>query len=238
MLGLCTLKGCFVNYIVYIDGFNLFYRIKDFLKNPKLQNLKWLNVEKFCSKTMDRLNLSHKPKLVKIKYFTADIMENNQGSLQNQQAYLSALRTLNKVEIIKGKFKIAYPTGYRYDNDNRKLFEPKEKITIRKPEEKESDVNIAIHIINDCYEQKNLEGIVLISSDTDLCPVLKMVKEKFPDKKIIHVRMKEKDSMSMKKIADSNLRIRLKDIRTSQFTDTVLLTKKDKTIKIKKPKSW
>jgi len=51
-----------IRTIVYIDGFNLYYR------NLKNTPYKWLDIEKFC----ESLLLPGTP-IVKIKYFTARI---------------------------------------------------------------------------------------------------------------------------------------------------------------------
>ena len=213
-------------YIAYIDGLNLFYKIKS-LQNS---NLKWLNIESFIRQYSCFKNL----KLDRIKYFTAYVSEDDTGSLSNQQTYLEALKTLDKVEVIFGKFKKTYPKGYLCD-ENHKMKLPKEKVTIIKPEEKESDVNIGIHIISDCYELKNLKGIILVSSDTDQTPALKMVKEKFPYIEISHIRMNKRGSKSLQDYADFKDRIRFKSLKDSQFPDT--LTNK-KGYEIKKPEEW
>ena len=236
MLGFCFLGGVISTsgiYIAYIDGLNLFYKIKELNRINKI-NLKWLDIKKFIFETVDsdfsNLKLDH------IKYFTANISEDSKGSLRNQQTYLKALETLSNVKIIYGKFKKTYPRGYRYDPKNNKLIEPKEKVVIMKHEEKESDVNLGIHIINDCHRQKYMKGIVLVTSDTDLTPVLRMVKKQFSDKRIIHVSMKKKGSLSLKKYADIHKRVQMNNLKNSQFPDIVI--NEDKNLEIKKPNEW
>ena len=50
-------------------------------------------------------------------------------------------------------------------------------------EEKESDVNIATHLISDAYEDK-FDQAFLISNDSDLLGPIKFIRAKFPTKKL------------------------------------------------------
>ena len=71
--------------IIYIDGFNLYYGA---VKNMPW---KWLGIERYFSSFLpdDEIQI--------IKYFTAKML----GSYKaNQGAYIKALSTLNKVQII------------------------------------------------------------------------------------------------------------------------------------------
>lgn len=62
-----------------------------------------------------------------------------------------------------------------------------DKIDIWDLEEKETDVNIAISMYRLCSRQQSLnvdsriEQLVLISADTDMTPVLKAIREDFPE---------------------------------------------------------
>ena len=120
------------------------------------------------------------------------------------------------------------------EEHTREIVSPKKIVTIKKPEEKESDVNFGIHVISDCFERKNLKGIIIVSSDTDLTPVVRMVKDKFPDKKIIHIRMTRTGSKSIRKHSDITRKLLFKQLQNSQFPDEI----KHGEITIKKPKEW
>ena len=54
----------------------------------------------------------------------------------------------------------------------------------KKKEEKRTDVNIAINMVNDACSDK-CEKLVLVSGDSDLVPALKMIKSLVPAKKLI-----------------------------------------------------
>ena len=76
--------------IIYVDGFNLYYGT---VKGTKW---KWLDVERFFSV------LRQDDDIQAIKYFTAEIEGPHRF---HQQAYLLALATLPKIQIILGRFK-------------------------------------------------------------------------------------------------------------------------------------
>jgi len=140
--------------IVYIDGFNLYYGA---LKNTRW---KWLDLQKYFSM------LRQDDEIIKIKYFTAMLY----GSKGNKQkTYLLALESLPKVETIYGKFKTktveCNVTGCNFPGS--KLFGI--------PEEKRTDVNIALHMLKDAFENK-CERIILVSGDSDLAPAIQMIK--------------------------------------------------------------
>jgi hypothetical protein len=149
--------------IVYIDGFNLYYGV---LKDTP--HLKWLNLERFC-----KLLRPHDD-IQAIRYFTALVTG---PTAPNQGAFLKALATTPLVGVVLGKFKeklakcrvlgCAHPTS--------KMF--------RVPEEKRTDVNIAISMLDDAY-QNLCDHFILFSGDSDLVPAVNMVRHRFPAKKI------------------------------------------------------
>ena len=52
------------------------------------------------------------------------------------------------------------------------------------PEEKRTDVNIAVTMVDDAY-QDLCERFVIVSGDSDLVPAVDQVKARFPDKEVI-----------------------------------------------------
>jgi len=150
--------------IVYIDGLNLYYgAVHD---SPPL---KWLDIEKLCRR------LRPNDDLQVIKYFSSLISGQTRP---NQEMYLRALATLPTVQVVLGRFKTrnvkcgvsgcAYPA--------KKWF--------KVPEEKRTDVNIAVAMVEDAY-QNVCDQLVLISGDSDLVPGVATVRNRFPAKKVI-----------------------------------------------------
>jgi len=149
--------------IIYIGGFNPYY---DVVKNTPW---KWLDIERYFS-----LLLPHDD-IQAIKYFTAKILGSHKA---NQEAYIKALSTLNKVQIIYGLFKYkklkCLVKNCTYQGS--RVFDV--------PEEKRTDVNIAIHMIKDAIDDK-CDRLIVVIGDSDLVPAVKAVKLIAPSKKVI-----------------------------------------------------
>ena len=148
--------------IVYIDGFNLYYgSVKD---TP----YKWLNLERLF--TMLRKD----DDIQAIRYFTAMIVGPRQA---NQQTYLNALATLPRVEVILGLFK---PQTKKCHHTGCTLPQPRLFTTY---EEKRTDVNIGLHMLDDAYADL-CDRLILVTGDSDLVPAIYMVKSRFPKKQV------------------------------------------------------
>jgi len=149
--------------IIYIDGFNLYYGA---VKNTPW---KWLDMERYFS-----LLLPHDD-ILAIKYFTAKILGSHKP---NKDVYIEALSTLNKVQIIYGLFKYEKIKCLvkNCTHQGSKLFNVLE--------EKRTDVNIAIHMIEDAITDK-CDRLIVVSGDSDLVPAVKAVKLVNPNKKVI-----------------------------------------------------
>jgi hypothetical protein len=149
--------------IVYIDGLNLYYGAV-----REAPALKWLNIDLLCRRLRPHDDIQV------IKYFSASIIGPTRS---NQDAYLRALATLTSVQVILGRFKerkvkcgvsSCTHTGSRW---------------FQKPEEKRTDVNIAVAMLDDAY-QDACEHLILISGDSDLVPGVATVRSRFPAKRI------------------------------------------------------
>ena len=152
--------------VIYIDGFNLYYRLK-------YTPYRWLNLQKISEFYLN----PKQHNIVKIKYFTARVRRkgNNTANIIKQNIYLRALKTIPNLSIIFGQFKKRQVRGFLSSSNKSK--EESNIVTITKWEEKESDVNIATHLIEDAYENE-YECAILISNDTDLKTPLLRVKRK------------------------------------------------------------
>ena len=172
---------------IYIDGFNLYYSLKD---TP----YKWLDLQKLSG---FYLNLKQH-KIIKIKYFTAQVKRklNDSSNVTRQNMYLRALHTVPNLETIFGQFKKRQVRGVLCDFEDRKQLN-KNIVKIQKWEEKKSDVNIATHLVADAYQNK-FECAVLLSNDADLTPPLLHIKHKLK-KLVIVISPYEKISAQLKK---------------------------------------
>lgn len=145
---------------IYIDGFNLYYGA---VKNTPY---KWLNLLKMSQMLFPNDSIN------KIKYFTARVSARPGDPDQpiRQQTYFRALQTVPEIEIIEGTFltkEITMPLA----NTN-----PQGYARVIKTEEKGSDVNLAVHLLNDGYK-KDYELAVMVTNDSDLLEPMKLVKQ-------------------------------------------------------------
>lgn len=149
--------------IVYIDGFNLYYGA--IRGGPH----KWLNIEQFF-----RL-LRPGDDIQVIRYYTALIDGSHRP---NQIAYLRALETLPLVKTVLGQFKNKQVTCRVADCPHS----GSRRFTMS--EEKRTDVNIAIDMVNDAHGDI-CDRQILVSGDSDLVPAVNHVKQCFPNMEIV-----------------------------------------------------
>lgn len=143
----------------YIDGFNLYHAI-DGLRDHRL---KWLDLHSLLKVFID-------PKVHRLDnvfYFSAFADWLPDARIRHV-AYVKALENSGVMPIM-GKFKIK-------DRSCRSC-----SATWKGHEEKETDVNIALKLLDDAYQNKYDQALI-ISRDSDLSPALKMVKMRFPEK--------------------------------------------------------
>lgn len=202
---------------IYIDGFNLYYGCL------RKTQYKWLDIEKACSQLLD----TSKNEIHKIKYFTALVKArpNDPTQAVRQLTYLRALATNPKVEIIYGHFlshKVMMP---RADGAGM--------VQVIKTEEKKSDVNIALHMLTDAFKN-DFDLAVLVSNDSDLSDLLRMVKVDL--KKFVGVLNPQahKASFQLREHALFLKQIRAGVLASSQLPTTLT----DSTGTIKKPDAW
>ncbi len=137
---------------VYIDGFNLYYRL---LKSRPA--IKWVNPLALVRRILPQNNVT------KVRYFTARVSGRlDADAPHRQQLYLDALSTLPEVEVHFGTFLetrkyagLVRPALDRTDHENKMPFLPWPDVAyVWKTEEKGSDVNIATYLLLDSF-QKN-----------------------------------------------------------------------------------
>lgn len=204
--------------IIYIDGFNFYYRA---VKNTPY---KWLDFKSLFQKL-----LSPNHQIIHIKYFTAHVSgKQNPSKPIKQQTFLRALKSfIPEIEIFYGHFlthEVFAPLAEPIDNIRT--------VKIIKTEEKGSDVNIAVHILNDAW-LNNYDCAIVVSNDSDLAESMKLVKEQHPNK-ILGLIMPGKGhpSKELMKHADFVKRIRTGILELSQLPNPIPGTN------IYKPKDW
>lgn len=204
--------------IVYIDGFNFYYG------QVRGTPWKWLDLTALFQKALGPQN-----QLVKIKYFTARVQPSPGDPNVNirQDSYLRALQThCPLVEVYYGHF-----LRHRVSMENANP--PPPSVDVWKNEEKGSDVNLALHVLNDAW-QNAYDCAVIVSNDSDLAEALRLVKAQ--NHKIIGLvtpgAPKRKTSRQLHQHANFIKPIRTWMLKSSQLPDPIPGTK------IHKPTGW
>ncbi|MDX2201713.1 MAG: NYN domain-containing protein [Hyphomicrobiaceae bacterium] len=156
-----------VNVCCYIDGFNIYHAIDDASRARRgaLNHLKWVNLRALMAQFTD----PNVHQIVRVKFFTAYPTWKPDSEARHRE-YVKALNHYG-VEEILGQFK------------------PKDayckicRSTYKAREEKESDVNIAMHLVSDAHENL-FDQAFLVTNDSDLLGPVRLVREKFPNKRI------------------------------------------------------
>jgi len=184
--------------ITYIDGFNLYFG----LKSKKWQRYYWLNLSLLANILMKSYQ-----KHISVKYFTSRIVQ-PLGKHQRQLLYLEALETLPDLSIFYGKYQHNPHTcpscGYIE--------------TI--PSEKMTDVNIAVELLADAYQDK-FDTALLISADSDLTAPIEKVRQLFPKKKVVSAFPPDRSSKELKRVSSAYFTIGRTVLANSQFDDQV-----------------
>jgi uncharacterized LabA/DUF88 family protein len=190
---------------VYIDAFNLYFGC---VKNTPY---KWLDLSKVCNILLPQHEIQ------RIKYFTAHVkaLPNSPSAPLRQQIYLRALATLPNLEIIYGHFLSHH---VRMPLANPGFGQPK-TVEVIKTEEKGSDVNLAIHLLHDAY-QNRYESAVIVSGDSDLLAAVQIVKNEL-SKPVGVLNPQQRPSRMLQRHATFYKHIRPGVLGASQFAATL-----------------
>jgi hypothetical protein len=155
--------------VVYVDGFNLYYRA--------LQNTqhKWLNLKALCETTLPR-----RCNVIAINYYTARVSSRrNPDSPKDQNTYLEALKTLPNLHIHLGNFQVTNKWMYllqpiEFRPPSTTPYPIPDFVRVVKTEEKGSDVNLGSHLVRDALTGL-FEHAAVITNDTDLEEPMRIV---------------------------------------------------------------
>ena len=192
--------------IVYVDGFNLYYALRK-------HNAKWLDISALC----DRLLTQNE--VVTIKYFTARV-KSRLGDLDihiRQNAYIRALETNPKIEVIYGHF-LTNDKWMVQTKDAGKETEKIKKVQVIVTEEKGSDVNIATHLLVDGFQNK-YDVAAVITNDSDLKLPVEMVRNVLK-KPVGVICPHEHPSRELKKVASFFKTVKAETYKECQFPES------------------
>lgn len=112
-----------------------------------------------------------------------------------------------------------------------KVKPPHDKVRVWKTEEKGSDVNLAVHLLNDAWLDA-YDCAVIVSNDSDMTESLKMIREQFSKKIIGLITPGGTTSAQLSKHAHFVRKIRESLLRKSQMPENIPGTT------IRKPDDW
>ena len=214
--------------ICYVDGLNLYYGLFKNRKNKYSEEYKWLNLEKLVRAILPSWGEC------KIMYFTSRVGKNQSGKSDRQEVYLRALRTIDGLEITKGRIlhnvecEATFQRVIRRKDNNIPIgLSQGDRLLVRRSEEKKTDVNLATRMSCDLCET-DVERVVLLSNDTDFVAPLNLARKKLGRKNVgIIFPTESRDvNLELRKIAGKNTTeiISEKHLTESKFND-VLETK-------------
>ena len=204
--------------IVYVDGFNLYYGS---LKDTKFR---WLDLPLL----FERVLKSHHDIGI-VRYFTAKVSNTSwdASKAQRQNTYIRALQKYrSNVKIYFGHFlqhevrlPLVHPTG-------------KQRMAkVIKTEEKGSDVNLAVHLLNDALQDR-CDCAVVVTNDSDIAEAMRLVQQQTAVRVGLVTPGNRDTSKQLKRHADFIRRIRTGALAQSQLPDPIPHAG------IHKPESW
>ncbi len=200
---------------VYVDGFNLFYG----MRSKGWRRYYWLDLQKLA----ENLLRSHQ-RLETIRYFTASLFHDSDdaGKATRQATYLEALQTLSCLSIHHGYFQPQEIKCRKCGN------------VWRTYEEKMTDVNISVTLLNDAQDDL-FDTAMIISADSDLVGPVEAVLQRYPEKRVIAAFPPDRKSKHLRQVANASFTIGRNKLRDSQLPDEV--TRADGFV-LRRPASW
>ncbi len=197
--------------MVYVDGFNLYYGLKD----SHLKKFYWLDIQR-----LGRALLKPEHQLLHTKYFTARISGAAHGdsSLRAQGINAKRKRQSDYLEALGTRTEFTMYFGLYLNTTAQCLGCGRVWIT---PQEKMTDVNIATELLSDAF-QDAYDAAFVISADSDLTPPIKTIRRLFPKKSVVVAFPPGRSSKELAKNANGVLHINQTMLIGSQFPKRVV----------------
>lgn len=198
--------------VAYIDGFNLYYGLRD----ARLRSSRWLDLHGVCTSL-----LKPSQQLEFVRYFTTRV-RGDPHAARRQSVYIDALLARGGIEIDFGHF-LSSSTHCRNCGAVR-----------QKHEEKRTDVNIAVRLLEDAYDDR-FDTAMVVSGDSDLVPPITSVRSRFPHKRVLVAAPPERWSAQLGQAANAALQISALTIRSNRLPDPVVTPSG---MRLRAPRGW
>lgn len=216
-----------MNRVVFlVDGFNVYHSLDEILrkraKRPEVGSIKWLDIRSLANSYMSAIGRD--ASLEKVYYFSA--LATHLEALKpdvtaRHRLYLQCLKD-SGVEVELSRFK------------RKTVFCPYCRKNFDRYEEKESDVSIAVRMMEVCSLDL-CDTIVLVTGDTDLIPAIRCVKKLFPEKEALCAFPYNRYNNELAKIVSRYFKINFRKISKHQFPDPYVCRNG---VELHKPIGW
>jgi hypothetical protein len=211
-----------VNCIFLVDGFNLYHSLKDAQQESGGQT-KWMNLQDLCGGLLQAVSsaVHCKVSLSRVEYFSAPPTFRSAGTQQRYQLYIQALQSTG-VNVVLGRFK------------PKDIVCPLCRQSYVAHEEKETDVSIAIRLVELCMNSA-CDIIALMSGDTDLAPAIRMSQRLFPSVRIVCTFPYRRANKELSKLCPGSIAIKRRLCLQNQFNNPLVLPDGSN---LHKPSNW
>lgn len=186
--------------VAYVDGFNMYFGLRE----AGYRRHYWLDVAALAQQLLIPGQV-----LVASHYFSARIRDNgrNAADRKRQNDYLEALAEQG----------IGCQFGHY-------LEKPKTckacGATWKDYEEKKTDVNIALQLTLDAFDNA-YDVALVVSGDSDLSPPIEVLRARFPGKRFVVAFPPKRHSNELKRVANGHLFVGEDALRASQLPNPV-----------------
>lgn len=198
--------------IAYIDGFNFYHGLRD----SGLQDSRWLDYH-----GMSVSLLKSGQRLERVRYFTSRV-KNNPKKTERQAVYIDALLARGGIKIDYGHFLSKPARCHNCGN------------VWRKNEEKKTDVNIAVRLLEDAFDDR-FDTAMVVSGDSDLVPPIESVLRRFPQKRVVVAFPPKRSSTQLKQAASAAFSIFPQTIQSNHLPDPV---RTSGGVELRAPSGW
>jgi hypothetical protein len=225
-----------------IDGFNVYHSIREAEKLGVARPQRWLDLKSLCASYLSHFGRT--ATLQGVYYFSA-LAKHLSGTHHDielrHQAYIDALKSTG-VEVTLASFKVrdTYISlkHCRFQvwpfKRTLRLPIPKCRVVVTRAEEKETDVAIAVKML-ELLHLNEADAVVLVSGDTDLIPAIRTAGTLFPAARIAVCFPFKRHNAELRRVVKHSFKIGKDQYAKHQLADPILLPNGHA---IRKPAAW
>jgi len=200
-----------VSFIV--DGFNLDYSLRE-MEGLTKKPCRWLDLRRLCAGFLQPIGsrLGCRAELGKVHYFSAYVTHRtvrDKGVVDRHRTYVSALESTG-IAVTMSQFKY------------KDVRCPHCKAAFKRPEEKETDVAMAVRLI-ESFATGEAPVAVLMTGDTDLKPAIRTAQRLFPQNTVGIITPFLRHTTEMQSFGDFHFKVSQQLVQAAQFPPLIKL---------------